>query len=345
MGFAQVAIAALLFTATSARAENWGDNTDPITAAPEYAQSKAICRGLKRVAPPASDRPDRSALAALKGCRSEALYYGIGRRADPARARQCAFAERGSAEDGAGFAGDAMLMTIYANGIGAARNLDVAISLACQIGGAPAEQDGRVNHLAKLRAEHWTGTDFSFCDDVTSGFAMGVCASHDAALADAQRQQQFASVTAGWSEADKRAFAVLRKAEQAFVDARAGEEVDMSGTARAAMSIDEQQQQQTDFLAMLKSLTDGSAPSCTSEQLAAADTELNSAYRDVQHAKDPSRWGTVTKDGIRTTQRAWLRYRDAWVAFAAAKYPAVSPDAIRCWLTGKRTAMLRAFLG
>ena len=340
-----VAAAAALLAVAPVRAENWADDADPITAAPEYAHSKAICRALKGTAPPAADKPDPAASAELKGCRSEALYYGIGRPSDPARARQCAFLERQSAQDGAGFAGDAMLMTMYANGVGAARDLDVAISLACRIGGAPAEQDGRVKHLAKLRAEHWTGDDFSFCDDITSGFAMGVCAAHDADLADAERARLFASLTGGWSETDKRALAELRKAETAFADARAGEEVDMSGTARAALSIEEQQEQQADLLGMLRALADGKAPTFTSRELAAADAKLNATYRQVQQAADPSRWGTVTKDGIRTTQRAWLRYRDAWVAFAAVKYPAVSAESIKGWLTDKRTAMLRQFLG
>ena len=35
-----------------------------------------------------------------------------------------------------------MLMTIYANGVGAARDLDLATALACQVEGAAAKSDG-----------------------------------------------------------------------------------------------------------------------------------------------------------------------------------------------------------
>jgi uncharacterized protein YecT (DUF1311 family) len=52
----------------------------------------------------------------------------------------------------------------------------------------------------------------------------------------------------------------------------------------------------------------------------------------------------VTKDSIRVAQRAWLGYRDAWVAFAKIKYPLITLDTIRTWLTQKRTAELEEFL-
>jgi hypothetical protein len=228
--------AALLVTTMAASAENWADSSDSVATNPEFAQSKAICRGLKRLSfrPPPAAAP-RDAAPSLKGCSSEALYYGIGMAPDPARALRCALQERSAPENGAALSGDVMLMTIYANGVGAPRDLDHAIAIACELGGAPAEEDGRVKHLAALKAQRWTGHDFSFCDDVTSGYAQGVCAAHDAALADATRKQRFAALTAGWSDADKRAFLPLQRAETAYADAHAANEVDMSGTARAAL--------------------------------------------------------------------------------------------------------------
>jgi uncharacterized protein YecT (DUF1311 family) len=338
----RIVIGALLaLAALPAAAANWADDETSFPGQ-DYAQSKAICRGLKDLSPPPADRPDRAAAAALTGCSSEALYYGIGVSPDPIRARQCAFVERASGADRTGLGGNTMLMTIYANGVGAARNLDLALALACQLDGAPAEEDGRVKHLATLKAQHWTGHDFSFCDDITSGYAEGLCAAHDAKLTDAKRNRQFASVTAGWSAGDKRAFTMLQQAENGFVTARTENEVDQSGTARAALAIDEQQSLERDFLGMLQSLAAGKAPTFTAAQFAAADAVLNKVYQQVQHpGKD---WGTVTADGIRTAQRAWLKYRDAWVAFAKIKYPAIAADSVLTWLTQKRTAELRGFL-
>ena len=67
-------------------------------------------------------------------------------------------------------------------------------------------------------------------------------------------------------------------------------------------------------------------------------------YQRVQHASETSGWGTVNKDGIRTAQRAWLRYRDAWLAFARIRYPQLNADSLRAALTEKRTASLQQFL-
>ena len=82
----------------------------------------------------------------------------------------------------------------------------------------------------------------------------------------------------------------------------------------------------------------------TTEQADAAEAKLNAAYQRVQPAVDTASWGTVTKDGIRTAQRAWLRHRGAWIAFAGVRCPAIAPESLRAVLTEKRTVMLEAFL-
>jgi len=339
------AVAAMLLATTlAASATNWADAGPPYAADPEYARSMAICRSLRTVSFPPAATPGGSAGRSLRGCRSESLYYGIGMPSDPARARQCAVRERTATGSRAAFAGDVMLMTIYANGVGAPRDLDHAIAIACELDGAPAEQDGRINHLATLKAEHWAGHDFSFCDDITSGFAQGVCAAHGAALADAARRQQVAALTASWSDAGKRAFLALQRAEAAYAEAHGGNEVDLSGTARAAMAIDEEQSQKDKFLGLLQRLEQGDALPFTAQQSDGADARLNAAYQRIQHAADSASWGTVTKDSVRTAQRAWLRYRDAWLAFARVRYPAVDPASLRAALTEPRTAVLETFL-
>ena len=337
--------AALFATAAAASAENWADNRDSITMGREYARSKAICRGLKDVsALPHPSTPSSAAAPSPKRSSSEALYYGIGVPADPARALQQALRERTAPDNDAAFSGDVVLMTIYANGLGAPRDLNRAIAIACNLDGAPAEEDGRVNHLAALKAQSWTGHDFSFCDDVTSGFAQGLCAAHFAAMEDAKRKQQISAVTAGWSGTEKRAFLSLQQAAAGFAKAHGNNEVDLSGTARAAMVTDEQQGQETEFRDFLQSLEKGTAPVSTAEQADAAEAKLNAEYQRIQHAADTASWGTVTKDGIRIAQRAWLRYRDAWIAFARVRYPAIASDSLRAALTEKRTAMLGTFL-
>ncbi|MDB5671224.1 MAG: hypothetical protein JWO25_2183 [Alphaproteobacteria bacterium] len=326
------------------QAWDWSTASDEISNSPEYASSKAVCRRLRDREPPPADAPDKATAATLKGCSSEALYYGIGVKADPVRARQCAFLEAETGGDDAPFSGRTMLMIIYANGVGARRDLDVATHLACGIEGAAMESHGRVTHLAGLEAKGWKGSDFGFCDDVTSGLAMGYCASHDADIQGAKRNSALAALTHSWSAAERQAFEPLEKAHAAFVDAHGEGEVDLSGTARAAIEIGEEQALRDELLAMLTALQDGRAPVFTAAQYRAADAALNAGYRAFLASPDVGAdyAGAVSRDGVRAAQRAWLRYRDAFLAFAAVKYPHVPRDSLATWITRKRSAMWKS---
>ena len=326
-----------------ALARDWADDKDAAKN-PQFAKSQAICRALKSVRVPEGDAPDAAQAARLADCSSEALYYGIGRPVDPVAARQCAFVEKKVADpqvDDFGFTGDRSLMTIYANGVGAARNLDVATALACRDGFAQAETDGRVLHLAKLRAEHWAGTDFSLCDDTTSGMMMGICADHDQLIARSKRNQALADLTSGWTPADRAALATLQRSASAFTDARGENEVDQSGTGRGAFVVAAEDKQEQAFSALLATIAEGKLAPTSAEEAKAADAALNAKYADLMRkAPDLFKDTTLTKTEVASTERAWLRYRDAWLAFAKVKFPALSPDALLTRLTRDRTAQI-----
>ncbi len=326
-----------------ALASDWADDKDAAKD-PQFGTSQAICRSLKAAKIPEGDAPDAAQAARLADCSSEALYYGIGRPIDAVAARQCAFVEKKAADpqvDDFGFTGDRSLMTIYANGVGAARNLDLATALACRDGFAPAETNGRVLHLTKLKAEHWTGTDFSLCDDITSGMMMGICADHDQLIARSKRKQALADLTSGWTPADLAALAVLQRSSAAFIDARGENEVDQSGTGRGAFVVAAEDKQEQAFLALLKSLAAGKLSAASADDAKAADAALNAKYADLMR-KAPALFKdtTLTKTEVASTERAWLRYRGAWLAFAKAKFPATSPDMLLTRLTRDRTAQL-----
>ncbi len=330
---------------------NWGDDPSTYydTQSPEFAASKAICRRLRTLEPPASDWPDAATASALRGCDSDALYYGIGIPAAPARARQCALLQaRRFDRNGGAFAGIGMLMTIYANGVGAERNLDLATSLACRIQGAPAENDARAEHLQSLKAAHWTGADFNYCDDITSGYSGGVCAAQQASIADVARSDRLDALTSGWSEPEQQAFASLRASAAAYAKASSEDEVDLTGTARAAFMIEREQEVMQGFADSLGKLEHGGLPAGSASGLQAADASLNDVYRRLMAVggKGGSTidYGTVTKDGIRQAERAWLRYRRAWAAFARVKFPKIAAGAVQVALTQQRAAYLNGIL-
>jgi uncharacterized protein YecT (DUF1311 family) len=337
---------------------NWANAHDPgYDDGPEYAESKAICRQVSKLVPPKTDWPDAAQARELAKCDSEALYYGIGMQADPVKARQCALLEarRGQVGDG-GFHGDALLMTVYANGHGAARNLELATAMACRVEGAPAEVDGRVKHLNQLLKTGWQGDDFSFCDDITSGLAEGQCAAHRASMADVTREHRFDAMAQSWTPAQKKAFSMLRGAADAYVRASSGNEVDMTGTARGARSIAAGQRLNDEFADVLAALQAGKPLTAGDVSFRQADEQLNEIYGRVMLIQTPDSDRlpsdppdvlpdtSVSKSGIRETQRTWLRYRDAWVAFAAARFPKVDADMLKTRLTLQRTDDLQQFL-
>jgi uncharacterized protein YecT (DUF1311 family) len=71
---------------------------------------------------------------------------------------------------------------------------------------------------------------------------------------------------------------------------------------------------------------------------------LNEAYRHIQQQSSDSfkQNGTVKPSGIREVERAWLKLRDAWVAFARVAYPGLSADTVRAQITRLRLDQLQA---
>ena len=94
-------------------------------------------------------------------------------------------------------------------------------------------------------------------------------------------------------------------------------------------------------MALLESIAAGKLVAASSDDAKAADAALNEKYAELMR-KAPALFKdtTLSKTEVASTERAWLRYRDAWLAFAKVKFPALSPDALLARLTRDRTAQL-----
>lgn len=306
------------------------------------------CAALAELAAPAADMPDAAARARLAGCESEGLYYADGGKPDYVQARLCAYVER-DAGDEAVFGGSVVLMMIYANGDGVARNVRLAKKFACAVGGAPAELDGRLEHLDAMAGSSGKSGRFDLCDDITSGYMMGFCASRAAGAARTGRDRRVTALTATWSAAERAAFAKVRAAADSYFDASVEGEVDASGTARGAMAVGAREDLENTFAGALDAFEKGQLPQGTAAEFAAADRALNANYAaalnyyKAQAAESMA--GSVNPQGIRDAERAWIRYRDAWVAFGTQKYPAAGVDAWRTYFTRERAQALKDLVG
>ncbi len=295
-------------------------------ADPYYVQ---VHEKVKKICQQAAKTPI-PAQRTLEKCNAGDLYYGLGQPADYVKARQCAYAT-----------GDYPTLTmIYANAKGTPRNWELAIYFACKSGFSQGEIDGRVDHLVQLRDKNWQGADFDICDDITSGYMMGNCASRKERQAEAQRQAQLKALMASWNEADKQAWQNLQIATDKFFTARVSNEVDLSGTARAAMEIEEEATLRDDLITSLQNLSKGHLPAYNAESVGKIDRQLNQIYSEIEKNGDFS-MGTVDRAGVKKTQLMWLKYRDAWVAFGKVKYPQVNEDSWKTWLAEKRIKMLQ----
>ena len=281
-------------------------------AEPPAGAAEALCARSADADPPASDQPTPLQRWSLAGCDGEALLYGIGQAADPVRARLCAFLERDEPDargNGSGlFDGDGLLMTIYANGWGVRRNSAVATHLACEsVDSAPAEREFRVSHVAGALHEPYYRAVFSPCDDITSGYAGGVCAAHDSRIAKAGQETAIEAYAARLPAPARPAFARLRKAQAGWSLARGGDEVDLTGSRRAADEIHEERLQDEDFVAMLTRLRRPEPPPPLSgPQFRQAQARIDAALprllaRLATPAADEP--GAVSADGIRKRRR------------------------------------------
>lgn len=322
---------------------DWGDDKE---WAKEYPASKGICRSVARRTIPAADQADAKTAAALKGCDAEALYFGIGRPRDVVRGRQCAMLNMRSSNDAdlGPFDGRAILVDAYANGAGVKRDVDLAIHLACGLDAAPMEHDGRITSLAAMRGQAHPET-FSLCQDMTSGIGMGACANQYTRIAQAGRTAEAARLGRSWTTAQRAAYARLVAAREAFVGSVSRQEVDQTGTLRGAFVSSEEDVRQQSFHDLLGRLAAGRGPQLRG--LATADARLNAAYRETlarvgaEEASAGFIPGGVTREGVREAQRLWIAYRDSWLAFAKATYPAASQEGLATWLTIERTIMLQ----
>jgi uncharacterized protein YecT (DUF1311 family) len=307
----------------------------------------AACDQYDQLPVPPADLPSAAEREGLARCDSYKLYFGLNDPANAVAARKCAYLQRDDKTrimDNP-FESSGLLAMIYANGRGAARNFKMAQKFSCEIDGAPAENSGRFEHLAKLQQQNWMGSDFNLCDDSTSGFMQGWCAKLNNDLAKVEQGKNLKSLTARWSAVEKQAFQLLQQAANAYFQTSSQNEVDLSGTGRAAFEIEAEATLQDEFQAALQRFEKGDLPSFAAEQFHEADGQLNSGYAKIQFKPAQGMaYTTVTPDGIKLTQRAWLRYRDAWVKFGAIKYPTVSADSWKTWLTQQRIKQLQPWL-
>ena len=320
----------LFFTVFSSAALAQTAITDP--------GAKQMCATVKDVQLPPADKPTPAEEKALASCVSLDAYFGFGQPADTIKARKCAYAEI-DRDSKAPIGGKAILMMVYANGNGATRNYDVAIKLACELGGAPGDDAGRVYQLDRLKKSNWTGNNFSVCDHSSGREMYEQCAILSERFDKIERDQKFNELTSAWKPAEKKAFYKFMEEANRFYEIQAKNGVNLEGT----FEVQEEIFFNRNLLSALEAFERGELPKYSAEEFQREEAAEEAAYLRTQNGPG-AKWGTITRESVRKSQDEWLRYRNAWIAFGRQKYPSITEQSWKAWLDQDRTVMLNRFL-
>ena len=143
------------------------------------------------------------------------------------------------------------------------------------------------------------------------------------------------------------AFNALMVTFSAFRDLHAADATCRIGNGCGDMQTSEQARLNRDFLAMAEGLA--SFPSFTADDLARDDATLNAVYQKALALLPAdcaaANYDCMSQGTFRETQRAWIRYRDAWITFSGLRWAQVTEDSWRTYLTRQRAQQIEETFG
>jgi hypothetical protein len=312
------------------------------------AQQKVdpVCVSAARLNLPTQDQPPASFDTANCPSGMDA-YYAAGTPAQQRTTRWCDLAARSQMLKPTASPGDldiqvpAALAMIYANGKGVPPNLPLAEKFACEIQGGWDDGTEIARRLDTARLDGATRQDLDICKQPPGRQLNYYCIVRRQGILAAETATEERRIATHGSAAERAAFQHLLEAHKAFVDAHTREEP--NGTSGAVQSGMEYMNDLAEtWVATLRNLESGKLPDLPPDPYTKVDAQLNAAYADARKMADfcHEQWCT-SPDDIRQVERVWLKYREAWVAYGTVRWPQVSADSWRAWLSVERTAMLQ----
>jgi hypothetical protein len=234
-----------------------------------------------------------------------------------------------------------VLAMVYANGEGVKRDLTLAKRFLCDysegIQSKPAAE-----HLKEFEAMVKEGKPLDVCGGDGGDYGRHTnydCLGIAIANVSIEVKQREAAISGASSPAERKAFERVKIAWSSFYEAydRVESTICDGGTGCGPITEDEDLTALKQWLETLKSIQNGVPPAsgAKAEQFASLDAQLNQKYRDALNEH-----GDCCKTDIRSVDRAWLTYRDAWVRFGAMRWPQISADQWRAWQTGEWIDMM-----
>ena len=241
---------------------------------------------------------------------------------------------------------DAMVLAmIYGNGESVTKNLPLARQFICKVEQPPAspsvpEQLKSFNHLVATEGR------FDLCKDLgKEDFGRGagyVCLGMELRKATHTRQQTEAAIAVASTSELRLAFAALQQAWRTLDEANARkDEADCGGGNGCGGMLEAAELAFVQrWITDLDAVRNGSALAADTpaSSLPIVDAELNRRYRES--LADADTFGDKNGTAVREAERAWIRYREAWVVYGTLRWPETMPDQWRAWQTAEWTKVL-----
>jgi uncharacterized protein YecT (DUF1311 family) len=257
--------------------------------------------------------------------------------------------------------GSLVLMALYANGEGVVRQPQLATRFACEsidngliseVGSGSegsstskdeAKYEDLLNEIASPQPPHLNPCDW--VPDISR--MQSECDLIATVKSDQEREAGLQTVRSKFTPEQKAAFDKLLAAQRAYFKGHDHNEVEVMGHFLDSGGWDGIHREREDmFLVALSEFEGSKLPQATEAQYAESDRALNSAYAQVI-AKAAQSEGTITGEhligdpptraSIRTTERLWLAYRDAFADFGALRYAGTTRAAWLRLVTLQRT--------
>jgi uncharacterized protein YecT (DUF1311 family) len=306
-----------------------------LSASAMFAENEfaAFCESFKSIELPAAARAsneDRALYPTRDSCPYLGYTYLIAQDSDELRdARRCWIAT------------DTEPLTLgiaFANGWGGVKaDYDAATHFLCRVDLdkepiAPAELWGMTAYVYDMRKQD-DPKPLTYCDHITSGRGGQVCEQIRASDEAEDQQRRFDAIELGYEGVPRRTLKDLQPVAFAFAekDGEFRQYGSRGGTAHAGMQLEAEMATKEQFIAMLERLARARAPT-TVAHAKDMDRGLNAAYKKILAAK-PMQCTACSNpqeqiDVARDAQRAWVHYRDAWVAFYTARWERAAPPVV-----------------
>ena len=243
------------------------------------------------------------------------------------------------------------LAEMFANGNEVEQDFSAALHFICRASLlADADRWSMLEHVL-LMERGQIEEPLDFCNHQTSSHGGIVCAGRHSTGERPQLEARYETIR----EKAGKAIEPLRERADAFIsaDSHYDEEEYRGGTMASYIGTYTTIEREKKFLELLELYSSERAPAASQADFKRADAELNAAYRKHMDGIAPcdaeyvSCEGPSQKDNFKAAQRAWIPYRDAWIAYYQERWrgkapPEVLKREIATAITKARTAELTA---